>query len=193
MTTRFKDRAKTIDIVITTLAIMLSVGIMIYGIFHYGLKETWPEMVLNMFYIACVVMIWLYFFNRLKAHQFNYWCTLCVGITILLRDILFPVPIAYYPIKIGCLTLSVLLLLMLTFFYARKDWENYTKGKLWTIFIIDTLIAVLYHINFVLEPSDEFTTYMITEIWIRPTITYGLVACFVSGTKSHSLGHSDAQ
>ena len=26
----------------------------------------------------------------------------------------------------------------------------------------------------------EFTDYMLTEIWIRPTITYGLVACFVT-------------
>jgi hypothetical protein len=31
-----------------------------------------------------------------------------------------------------------------------------------------------------LEPRDEFTDYMLTEIWIRPTITYGLVACFVT-------------
>jgi len=183
MLTRFKDRAKIIDIVITTLAIMLSVGIMIYGNFHFGLKETWPELVLNMFYIACIVMIWMYFFNCLQAQQFNYWCTVCVGVTILLRDILFPPPLAYYSLHLACLTLSVLLLLMLTFFYARKDWESYTKRNLWTIFIIDMLIAVLYHIDIIIEPSDEYTTYMLTEIWIRPTITYGLVACFVSETK----------
>ena len=183
MITRFKERAKIIDIVITTLAIMVSVGIMIYGIFHYGLKETWPELVLNVFYIACVVMIWMYFFNCLQAQQFNYWCTVCVGVTILLRDILFPPPLDYYPIHLACLTLSVLLLLMLTFFYARKDWESYTKRNLWTIFIIDTLIAILYHIDIMLEPSDEHTAYMLTEIWIRPTITYGLVACYVSETK----------
>ena len=183
MLTRFKDRAKTIDIVITTLAIMLSVGIMLYGIFHFGLKETWFELVLNLFYIACVVMIWMYFFNRLPAKQFNYWCTVCVGMTILLRDILFSPPLVYDALRLACLTLSVLLLLMLTFFYARKDWESYTKGNLWTIFIIDMLIAILYHIDIVIEPSDESTTYMLTEIWIRPTITYGLVACFVSETK----------
>ena len=59
MITRFKERAKTIDVVITTLAIMLSVGTMIYGIFHFGLKETWPELVLNLFYIACIVMMWI--------------------------------------------------------------------------------------------------------------------------------------
>ena len=183
MQTRFKERAKVIDIVITALAVMLSVGIMVYGIFHFGLKETWPELVLNVFYIACIVMIWMYFFNRLQAQQFNYWCTVCVGVTILLRDILFPPTLAYYSLHLACLTLSVLLLLMLTFFYARKDWESYTKRNLWTICIIDTLIAILYNIDIVLEPSDEYTAYMLTEIWIRPTITYGLVACFVSETK----------
>ena len=25
-----------------------------------------------------------------------------------------------------------------------------------------------------------YTNYFLTEIWIRPTITYGLVACFVT-------------
>jgi hypothetical protein len=30
------------------------------------------------------------------------------------------------------------------------------------------------------EATDESTNYMLTEIWIRPTITYGLVACFVT-------------
>ena len=29
-------------------------------------------------------------------------------------------------------------------------------------------------------PINEYTDYMLTEIWIRPTITYGLVACFVT-------------
>ena len=190
MLTRFKERAKIIDVVMTTLAIMLSVGIMIYGIFHFGLKENWPELVLNLFYIACIVMIWMYFFNRLQAQQFNYWCTVCVGVTILLRDILFPPPLAYYALHIACLTLSVLLLLMLTFFYARKDWESYTKGNLWTIFVIDMLIAILYHIDIVIESSDEYTAYMLTEIWIRPTITYGLVACFVKETIKANDGDS---
>ena len=181
--TRFKDRAKILDVVITALAAMLSVGIMIYGIFHYGLQETWPELVLNLFYIACIVMIWMYFFSYLPAKRFNYWCTVCVGVTILLRDILFPPPLAYYALHLACLTLSVLLLLMLTFFYARKDWESYTKRNLWTIFIIDMLIATLYHVDIIIEPSNEYTNYMLTEIWIRPTITYGLVACFVSETR----------
>lgn len=184
MQTRFNERGKIIDIVITALAAMLSVGMMLYGVFHYGLRETWPELVLNVFYIACVVMMWLYFFNiGITTKQFNYWCTLCVGITVLLRDVLFPPPIAYYPMKLVCSTLSVTLLCMLTYFYARKNWESYTKRKLWVIFIIDMLIAVLYNIDIILEPSDEFTKYTLTEIWIRPTITYGLVACFVSETK----------
>ena len=43
------------------------------------------------------------------------------------------------------------------------------------IFVVDCLIALLYNIDIMLEPRDEFTDYMLTEIWIRPTITYGLV------------------
>ena len=184
MQTRFKERAKVIDIVITALAAMLSVGTMLYGIFHYGLSETWPELVLNVFYIGCVVMIWMYFFNTgITTQQFNYWCTVCVGITVMLRDILFAPQLAYYPISLACSTLSVTLLCMLTYFYARKDWESYTKRNLWLICIIDALIAILYNIDILLEPTDEFTAYSLTEIWIRPTITYGLVACFVSETK----------
>lgn len=30
------------------------------------------------------------------------------------------------------------------------------------------------------NPDNEYTTYLLTEIWIRPTLIYGLVACFVS-------------
>ena len=81
---------------------------------------------------------------------------------------------------LACLTLSVLLLCMLTFFYARKDWKSYTKRNLWAICIIDMLIAALYNLDIYLEPANEYTNYMLTEIWIRPTITYGLVACFVT-------------
>ena len=53
-------------------------------------------------------------------------------------------------------------------------------GNLWMIFIVDALIATLYNIDIYLEPIDEYTNFMLTEIWIRPTITYGLVACFVT-------------
>ena len=69
---------------------------------------------------------------------------------------------------------------MLTFFYARKDWKSYTKGNLWTICAIDLTIATLYNFDIYIEPINEYTNYLLTEIWIRPTITYGLVACFVT-------------
>ena len=179
MEIRFKKKSEIFDVLITAIAAAVSVGTMLYGVWHFGLKETWPELVLNVFYIACVVMIWLFFFNRLKPKQFNYWCSLCVGVTVLLRDILFAPHLAYYPIHLGSLTLSVALMIIITFFYARKEWETYSKRNLWMICIIDTVIAVLYNIDIILEPSDKYTAYMLTEIWIRPTITYGLVACFV--------------
>jgi hypothetical protein len=127
----------------------------------------------------------MYFFNRLKTEQFNYWCSVCVGVTILLRDILFAPELAYYSLHLACLTLAVVLLLMLTYFYARKDWRSYTKGNLWMIFIIDMIIAILYNYDIYIEPANEYTPYLLTEIWIRPTITYGLVACFVSETESN--------
>jgi len=179
---RFKSKTKVIDVVITALAGMFSIGIMLYGIFHFGLKEeAWTELVLNVFYIACFVMMWMYSFNRLNAQRFNYWCSVCVGITILLRDILFSPELVSEPIRLACLTFSVLLILMLTYFYARKDWKSYTKTNLWMIFIIDTVIAILYNYDiYFLETNDEYTNYLLTEIWIRPTITYGLVACFVT-------------
>lgn len=113
------------------MAAVLSVGIMLYGVGHFGLREAWPELVLNLFYMACLV-------------------------------------------------LSVALLVMLTYFYSRKDWKRYTKRNLWMICIIDMLIATLYNLDIVLEPSNEYTAYLLTEIWIRPTITYGLVACFIN-------------
>ena len=185
MQTRFKKNAKVFDIGITAVAGMLSVGVMLFGVFHFGLANAWPELVLNLFYIACLVMIWMYFFNsrRITTRQFNYWCSILVGITVLLRDILFAPPLAYYALHLVCFTLSVLLLCTLTYFYARKNWQSYTKSNLWVICIIDILIATLYNLDIYLEPADEYTNYMLTEIWIRPTITYGLVACFVTETE----------
>ena len=180
MQTRFKKNAKIFDIVITAVAGMFSVGIMLYGVLHFGLREAWPELVLNIFYIACLVMMAMYLFNRLDSQRFNYWSSVSVGITVLLRDILFPPPLESYPLQLICITLSVLLLLMLTFFYARKDWKSYTKRNLWLLFIIDTAIAGLYNYVIYLNPINEYTNYMLTEIWIRPTLIYGLVACFVS-------------
>jgi hypothetical protein len=125
----------------------------------------------------------LFFRYRITSGQFNYWCSVCVGMTVLLRDILFPPPLACFPIRLGCLVLSVVLLQMLTFFYARKEWKTYSKANLWMIFIIDMAIALLYNIDLCMEPANEFTDYYLVEIWIRPTITYGLVACFVKEKK----------
>ena len=188
MQTRFKKNAKIFDIVITSVAALLSVVIMLYGVFHFGLSEAWPELVLNIFYIACLVMIGMYFFNyRITTHQFNYWCSISVGITVLLRDILFPPPLAFYSLRVICLVFAVLLLCTLTFFYARKNWQSYTKRNLWTICIIDIIIATIYNYYILyVEPINEYTNYMLTEIWIRPTIMYGLVACFVTESNETS-------
>ena len=187
MKTRFKKNTKVFDIVITAVAGMVSVGIMLYGVYHFGLREAWPELILNMFYIACLTMIWMYFFNRLDSHRFNYWCSLSVGMSVLLRDILFPPPLSFYALHLSCLVLAVLLLCMLTFFYARKNWQSYTKRNLWAICIIDMLIAAIYNCDIYLEPISEYTDYLLTEIWIRPTITYGLVACFVTEAENGSV------
>ena len=185
MQTRFKKNAKIFDIGITVVAAIVSVGVILYAIGHYGLQEAWPELVLNLFYIACLVMIGMYFFNyRITTQQFNYWCSICVGMTVLLRDILFPPPLAFFSLHLICLVLSVLLLCMLTFFYARKNWQSYTKRNLWVICIIDILIATLYNYDIYIEPINEYTNYSLTEIWIRPTITYALVACFVTERES---------
>ncbi|MBQ3812429.1 MAG: hypothetical protein II841_02565 [Bacteroidales bacterium] len=180
MEIRFKNKSDIFNVLVTAIAAVLSVGVMLFGVWHFGLEKTWPELVLNLFYIACIVMIWMYFFNGpITTKQFNYWCTLNVGMTVLLRDVLFAPPLVNYPLHLTCLTLSVVLLLMLTFFYARKDWKTYSKSNLWAICIIDVVIATLYNIDIFLETPDEYSTYLMVEIWIRPTITYGLVACFV--------------
>ena len=186
MDIRFKEKSKIIDIAIVLLAGIASVGMMIYAVFHFGLKNAWNELILNMFYIACLVMIAMYFFKvGITTKQFNYWCSVCVGVTVLLRDILFPPPLANFPLHLICLTCSVLLLLMLTFFYARKNWKSYSKSNLWMICIVDMVIAALYNYDIYLEPINKYTDYMLTEIWIRPTITYGLVACFVQETEEN--------
>ena len=168
---------------------MISIGIMFEGLNRFGINEnTWLEPILDVFYVACTIMIWMYFFNyRITTEQFNYWCTICVGMTVFLRDILFySEDFVCYPLRFVCLTFSVLLLCTLTYFYARKEWKSYNKSNLWFIFIVDAIIAALYHIEILLEPTSEFTEYYITEIWIRPCITYGLVTCFVSETSASS-------
>lgn len=184
MEIRFKSKSDIFNVLLTAVFAIVSVGMMLFGVLHFGLSQTWPELVLNLFYIACLVMIGMYFFQcGITTKQFNYWCSVCLGVTVLLRDILFAPPLAYYSLHLACLTLSVALVLLLTFFYARKDWKTYSKRNLWLICIVDMLIALLYNIDILLEPTDEFTTYMMVEIWIRPTISYGLVACYVKETK----------
>ena len=187
MQTRFKKNAKIFDIVVTAVGGTLSVGVMLYAVMHFGLTNVWPELVLNLFYIACLTLIWMYFFNRLDSFSFNYWCSISVGITVLLRDILFAPPLPHRWLHLLCLTLSVLLLCMLTYFYARKNWKSYTKRNLWMICIIDMIIAALYNLAIYMVDADEYTDYMMVEIWIRPTITYGLVACFVTEAEKGSL------
>jgi len=194
MELRFREKGRIFDILITVVSLVVSVGTVIYGMVHLGLSETWPELVLNLFYIACIVMILMYFFNRgITTMQFNYWCSVCVGATIVLRDIVFAPPLAIFPVKIGASALSLLLLLMLTFFYSRREWETYSKRNLWMICIIDMVIAALYHLDIYLEPVNDYTDYLITEIWIRPTITYALVACFVSEKKALNQAKSNAR
>jgi hypothetical protein len=182
--TRFKNKSQIFDIVVNAASVTLSVGVMLYGVSHFGLAEAWPELVLNLLYIACVVMMVMYFFGRIDSNRFNYWCSICVGVAVLLRDILFPPPLESYPVQLICLTLAVLLLLMLIYFYARKDWQIYTKRNLWMLFVIDMAIAGLYNLVIVFNPVNDYTSYLLTEIWIRPTIIYGLVACFRSETET---------
>jgi hypothetical protein len=185
MSVRFKNKSDIFNIVVTAVAAVVSVGIMLYGVWHFGLQNAWPELVLNLLYLVCVVLIWLYFLSsRITTKQFNYWCTVCVGVAVLLRDVIFSPHLAIYPIQKACLVLSVVLLMLLTYFYGRKDWKSYTKGNLWMIFLVDMIIAILYNIDIVMETADEYTAYMMVEIWIRPTITYGLVACYIKETQA---------
>lgn len=180
MKTRFTQKSRIFDIAVTAIGAVFSVGVMLYAVAHFGLSEAWPELVLNLFYIACIVMMVMYFFGRLDTRHFNYLSSVCIGITVLLRDILFQPPLENYAVHLICLTLSVTLLLMLTYFYARKDYKSYTRGNLMAMFIIDMVIAGLYNFVIYFNPINEYTTYLLTEIWIRPTIIYGLVACFVT-------------
>ena len=184
---RFKKKVKMADVGLTAIAGFLSVGVMYYAVYKFGLQEAGEELILNMFYVASLTMIGLYFFNHMSPNQFNYSCSICVGMTILLRDILFPPPLAIFALHVICLFLSVMLLLMLTFFYARKQWKTYTKRDLWMIFLVDVVIAALYNYDIYIEPSDVYTDYYLIEIWIRPTITYGMVACFVTEEEEESL------
>lgn len=54
MNIRYKNKTKIVDVVITALAGVLSVGIMLYGVGYLGIREAWPELVLNVFILhAC--------------------------------------------------------------------------------------------------------------------------------------------
>lgn len=181
---RYKTKSKIFDVSVTTIVGLLSVVTMILAVAHFGFRNTWPELVLTMFYLTCLVLMCLFFFNKLHPEQFNYWCTMCIGATVLLRDILFAPAIDSYVLHLVCLILAVALLLMLTYFYSRKDWKSYTKGNLWLIFVVDMVLAALYNYNIFIEPSDEYTPYLLIEIWIRPTITYGLVAFYVTESET---------
>ena len=63
METRFKKKSQIIDIGITAVSVVLSVGTMLYGISQFGFGEAWPELVLNLCYIACLIMMALFFFK----------------------------------------------------------------------------------------------------------------------------------
>lgn len=159
METRFKRKSQILDIGITAVSAVLSVGTMLFGVIHFGLHEAWPELVLNLCYIACLVLMAMYFFRRIDTQRFNYWSSACAGMTVLLRDILFPPPLESYPIHLICLALSVLLLLMFTYFYARKDWRRYTKRNLWLLFVVDMAIAGLYNYVIASNPINAYTDY----------------------------------
>ena len=65
------------------------------------------------------------------------------------------------------------------FLFAQEMAELHQAQPM-AICLIDMLIASLYNYDIYIEPFNEYTNYMLTEIWIRPTISYGLVACFVT-------------
>lgn len=125
MQTRFKTKGRIFAIVVTAVGGTLSVVVMLYAVSCFGLANVWPELVLNLCYIACLVLIWMYFFgsSRISTQRFNYWYSLLMGVTVLLHDILFAPPLAGFGLYLA-------LLCMLTFFYARKDWRSYTKRNL---------------------------------------------------------------
>ena len=80
METRFKRKSQILDIGITAVSAVLSVGTMLFGVIHLGLHEAWPELVLNLCYIACLVLMAMYFFRRIDTQRFNYWSSACTGI-----------------------------------------------------------------------------------------------------------------
>lgn len=133
MKTRFEKKGKILDVVMAATSAMLSITMIIYGIFHFGMDNEFlmRGIVLSFIYLACVIMTWMYFFNIcITTEQFNYWCSMCIGVAVLIRDILFQPPLENYPIQLSILTLSVLLVNTITFFYARKDWKKIHQARL---------------------------------------------------------------
>ena len=70
--------------------------------------------------------------------------------------------------------------------------NNLELFLLWVLMILLYVAALLLLARFLrkfnrfnyviyISPINEYTNYLLAEIWIRPTIIYGLVACFVSG------------
>lgn len=55
--------------------------------------------------------------------------------------------ILFVALYVAVAMLAVLLLCTLTYFYARKNWQSYTKRNLWAICVIDMLIATLYNVD----------------------------------------------
>ena len=49
MEIRFKDKGTIFNIAVTIFAAVVSVGMMLYGVWHFGLHQTWPELVLHVF------------------------------------------------------------------------------------------------------------------------------------------------
>ena len=61
MEIRFKSKSDIFNVLLTAVFAIVSVGMMLFGVLHFGLSQTWPELVHNLFYIACLVMIGMYF------------------------------------------------------------------------------------------------------------------------------------
>jgi len=181
-----EKKKKNVDIALVIATIVISLATVIYGVFKFGLNDgySWLGLLMSGCYLWCVILIGMFVFNKhITYNQFNYWCSLGVGFSVLLRDILFPTELEFYSIELSCRALSVLLLCMLTYFYARKEWKTYTKWNLWMICIVDTAIAILYNLDIYLEPENQYTEFFLADIWIRPTITYGMVTCFVAESR----------
>ena len=65
---RFKKKIKIADVGITAIAGIFSVCAMYYAVYKFGMYEAGEELILNAFYVACLTMIGLYFFNRMTGH-----------------------------------------------------------------------------------------------------------------------------